>query len=260
MDGSVSELDLPGFRFHPTEEELLDFYLRRMVNGTKLNFEIIGTLNIYRYDPWDLPGLAKVGEREWYFFVPRDQKQAKGRPNRMTTRGFWKATGSDRPIRSGSDPKRLIGLKKTLVYYQGRAPCGIKTEWVMNEYRLPGEGSSSSMGNIVICKLYRKVTTTMKLQQRAAEQLANTRASTHITSPVGIVSFDNFQDLVSAVGGDPANRLTANTEEGLKPDGESSSHVFNEENDTEWLHDALVNQLSSPWADQSSPYASLLDF
>jgi hypothetical protein len=50
------EQDLPGFRFHPTEEELLDFYLDRMVHGKKLHFDIIGTLNIYRHDPWDLPG------------------------------------------------------------------------------------------------------------------------------------------------------------------------------------------------------------
>ena len=52
------EQDLPGFRFHPTEEELLDFYLSRVVHGKKLHFDIIGVLNIYRYDPWDLPGTS----------------------------------------------------------------------------------------------------------------------------------------------------------------------------------------------------------
>jgi hypothetical protein len=54
------EQDLPGFRFHPTEEELLDFYLHRVVHGMKLNFDIIGTINIYRYDPWDLPGTCSI--------------------------------------------------------------------------------------------------------------------------------------------------------------------------------------------------------
>ena len=54
------EQDLPGFRFHPTEEELLDFYLDRMVHGKKLHFDIIGTLNIYRHDPWDLPGMSRI--------------------------------------------------------------------------------------------------------------------------------------------------------------------------------------------------------
>lgn len=83
-------------------------------------------------------GLAKIGEREWYFFVPRDRKHGNGgRPNRTTETGFWKATGSDRKILSLSDPKKMIGLRKTLVFYMGRAPRGSKTDWVMNEYRLP---------------------------------------------------------------------------------------------------------------------------
>lgn len=85
-------------------------------------------------------GLAKIGEREWYFFVPRDRKHGSGgRPNRTTKHGFWKATGSDRKIVSLSDPKRVLGLRKTLVFYVGRAPRGSKTDWVMNEYRLPDD-------------------------------------------------------------------------------------------------------------------------
>lgn len=51
----TAEVELPGFRFHPTEEELLDFYLRRAVNGKKLHFDVIATVHLYRYDPWDLP-------------------------------------------------------------------------------------------------------------------------------------------------------------------------------------------------------------
>ena len=53
---AAPSLELPGFRFHPTEEELLGFYLSRVALGKKLHFDIIGTLNIYRHDPWDLPG------------------------------------------------------------------------------------------------------------------------------------------------------------------------------------------------------------
>lgn len=92
--------------------------------------------------------MAKIGEREWYFFVPRDRKAGSGgRPNRTTERGFWKATGSDRAIRSSADAKRVIGLKKTLVFYQGRAPRGTKTDWVMNEYRLPDACNNNNNNN-----------------------------------------------------------------------------------------------------------------
>ncbi|KAM0919749.1 hypothetical protein ACQ4PT_007924 [Festuca glaucescens] len=165
------EQDLPGFRFHPTEEELLGFYLSRVALGQKLHIDIIGTLNIYRHYPWDLPGMAKIGEREWYFFVPRDRKAGSGgRPNRTTEKGFWKATGSDRAIRSTGDPKRVIGLKKTLVFYQGRAPRGTKTDWVMNEYRLPDHaaGAAPPREDTVLCKVYRKATPLRELEQRAS--------------------------------------------------------------------------------------------
>ncbi|KAL1818816.1 hypothetical protein ACET3Z_013685 [Daucus carota] len=183
-ESSPTKLELPGFRFHPTEEELIEFYLKNTIYGKKLHYDIIGVLNIYGYDPWYLPELAKIGEREWYFFVPRDTKHGSGgRPNRTTVNGFWKATGSDRKIVTLSDPKRVIGLKKTLVFYKGRAPRGTKTDWVMNEYRLPA--SCPLHKDIVLCKIYRKATSLKVLEQRAAmeEEIMKTNNSTCSDSP-----------------------------------------------------------------------------
>lgn len=47
---------MPGFRFQPTEEELVGFYLRSMVVGHRQEVELINVLDLYRYDPWELPG------------------------------------------------------------------------------------------------------------------------------------------------------------------------------------------------------------
>nr|QSD99819.1 NAC family transcription factor [Melilotus albus] len=155
-DDHEHDVVMPGFRFHPTEEELVEFYLRRKVEGKRFNVELITFLDLYRYDPWELPGLAAIGEKEWYFYVPRDRKYRNGdRPNRVTTSGYWKATGADRMIRT--ENLRSIGLKKTLVFYSGKAPKGIRTSWIMNEYRLPQhETERYQKGEISLCRVYKR--------------------------------------------------------------------------------------------------------
>ncbi|KAL7157478.1 hypothetical protein ABFS83_02G080200 [Erythranthe nasuta] len=156
-DEHEHDVVMPGFRFHPTEEELVEFYLRRKVEGRRFNVELITFLDLYRYDPWELPALAAIGEKEWYFYVPRDRKYRNGdRPNRVTTSGYWKATGADRMIRS-ENHHRNIGLKKTLVFYSGKAPKGIRTSWIMNEYRLPHhETERLQKAEISLCRVYKR--------------------------------------------------------------------------------------------------------
>ncbi|GFP79014.1 NAC domain-containing protein 78 [Phtheirospermum japonicum] len=147
----------PGFRFHPTDEELVLYYLKRKICSKRHRLDVINETDVYKWDPEELPGMSKLktGDRQWFFFSPRDRKYPK-RSNRATRHGYWKATGKDRIISCGT---RVVGLKKTLVFYRGRAPNGARTDWVMHEYTMD-EGElnrcKSAKDYYALYKLFKK--------------------------------------------------------------------------------------------------------
>ncbi|KAE8691731.1 NAC domain-containing protein 74, putative isoform 2 [Hibiscus syriacus] len=93
----------PGFRFSPTDVELISYYLRKKLHGYDKCVEVIPEIEICRYEPWDLPG-------------------------------------KERNVKSGSN---VIGTKRTLVFHTGRAPRGERTEWIMHEYCMNGKSQDS---------------------------------------------------------------------------------------------------------------------
>ncbi|CAO2196849.1 unnamed protein product [Urochloa humidicola] len=152
----------PGYGFYPTEEELICFYLRHKLDGLRNDIErVIPVVDVYSVDPWQLPDIHAMlcgggaGEDEpWFYFCPRQEREARGgRPSRTTPSGYWKAAGTPGVVYSSAG-RRAIGMKKTMVFYRGRAPAGTKTKWKMNEYRAlqyhdaptaaPTDGSSST--------------------------------------------------------------------------------------------------------------------
>ncbi|KAM6557477.1 hypothetical protein CsatB_004496 [Cannabis sativa] len=163
----------PGFRFHPTDEELVGYYLKRKVEGLEIELEVIPVIDLYKFDPWELPEKSFLPKRdmEWFFFCPRDRKYPNGsRTNRATKAGYWKATGKDRKVvcQSGS----VTAYRKTLVFYCGRAPLGDRTDWIMHEYRLSDDftqGAPSFHGGYALCRVVKKNENGQKLNDWLGE-------------------------------------------------------------------------------------------
>ncbi|KAM3740088.1 hypothetical protein ACB098_08G072800 [Castanea mollissima] len=134
---SISQLP-PGFRFRPSDEELIVHYLQNKVTSRPLPATIVAEIDLYKQSPWELPKKALFGEDEW--------------PNRATASGYWKASGTDKPILT-SCRSECIGVKKALVFYNGRPPKAVKTDKIMDEYRLLDMRSRSQLDEWVLCRV-----------------------------------------------------------------------------------------------------------
>ncbi|XP_010438620.1 PREDICTED: NAC domain-containing protein 72-like [Camelina sativa] len=195
----LAQLSLPpGFRFYPTDEELLVQYLCRKVAGYHFSLQVIGDIDLYKFDPWDLPSKALFGEKEWYFFSPRDRKYPNGsRPNRVAGSGYWKATGTDKIITSDG---RRVGIKKALVFYAGKAPKGTKTNWIMHEYRLIEHSrshGSSKLDDWVLCRIYKKTSGSQRQAASAATPVQACREE-HSTNGSSSSSSSQLDDVLDS--------------------------------------------------------------
>ncbi|PRQ58592.1 putative transcription factor NAM family [Rosa chinensis] len=185
----------PGFRFHPTEEELLQYYLRKKVSGQRIDLDVIREVDLNKLEPWDVQEKCNIGttpQNDWYFFSHKDKKYPTGtRTNRATAAGFWKATGRDKVIRSNC---KRIGMRKTLVFYKGRAPRGQKSDWIMHEYRLDDNtsritdvsvvvGEASQEEGWVVCRIFKK------------KNLHKTIDSPILIAPTSSITTDNITSI-----------------------------------------------------------------
>jgi len=119
-----------GYRFHPTDEELIN-YLKSKVTGCRETFCIIPTLeNIYEINPWDLP--AKFDGR--FFTTSKEVPQKMNRsPLTRDSKGFFmwvqRTRSFDPKIKNGGSyvhRRRTNGLAgRHHVAFLGRLPVNI---------------------------------------------------------------------------------------------------------------------------------------
>ncbi|XP_077220650.1 NAC domain-containing protein 54-like [Tasmannia lanceolata] len=234
----------PGFRFHPTDEELVAYYLKRKINGRKIELEIIPEVDLYKCEPWDLPEKSFLPSKdlEWYFFSPRDRKYPNGsRTNRATQAGYWKATGKDRKV---SSQMRAVGMKKTLVYYRGRAPHGARTGWVMHEYRLDEKECEIPTGlqdAYALCRVFKKSEPGPKIGEQYAAPFDDHSqwAPNDHSSTIEISSEGRGEDLESSGYPFPSETSSSGIVQGTSWD------IINAQTDGKWMQFLAEEAFSS---------------
>ncbi|KAK4375529.1 hypothetical protein RND71_006206 [Anisodus tanguticus] len=174
----------PGFRFHPSDEELITYYLSNKVSDFNFTARAIADVDLNKSEPWDVPGTLPISsldsdksicrKRQWEkrngislaLKIASTQRAFELTSNR--SRLLWKTTDKDKEIYRGGV---LVGMKKTLVFYRGRASKGEKTNWVMHEYRLETKlGFKPSKEEWVACRVFHKNSTAKKPQPTSSSQ------------------------------------------------------------------------------------------
>ncbi|KAG2712488.1 hypothetical protein I3760_04G128400 [Carya illinoinensis] len=158
-----------GYRFRPTDEELIICYLKKKLLNQHLPIHKIVEVNLYAYNPdflaekyrdYQQQYQSYKGEYQLFIFTARNRKYPKGRrPNRAAGDGYWKARGPDRKIISN---ETVVGYRRRLAFYIGKSPKGAKTDWTMHEFRVEDSPCSErgpngmKLDDWVLCRIYKK--------------------------------------------------------------------------------------------------------
>ncbi|KAL5987680.1 hypothetical protein ACLOJK_035430 [Asimina triloba] len=155
----------PGFRFQPTDEDLLNHYLRsrhlppQSRPSSTLLQDVIKDFDIYGHDPKNLSDAACLlsadDEKRWYFFTPRAEGKLPGAAKRKARGGYWRRKGVDQPVPSRKRGA-VVGMKKKFVFYSGASPSLSRTGWVMHEYELVDSEFSPSKESFALCCVFKE--------------------------------------------------------------------------------------------------------
>ncbi|GER38893.1 NAC domain protein [Striga asiatica] len=160
-NGIVYKLPI-GFRFQPTDEELLVHYLKRKVFSQPLPVSVIPDLDVFHLNPWDLPGCLR--DKRYFFCKKKMNFMSKCSSNFSTGCGHWKGSNKEKQILGNN---LVIGIRKSYVFHQAKKNSGgLKSEWVLQEFCIVGSISTPylnqkimvQVGDWVACRVYQRKT------------------------------------------------------------------------------------------------------
>ncbi|KAK6164270.1 hypothetical protein DH2020_001134 [Rehmannia glutinosa] len=255
----------PGYRFQPTDVELIDYYLKaRLCYGVLPNGfnKLFLDVELYNHNPQDLIRMHEQLEEDqnsWYFFTPRERKYGNGRrPQRSAGNGYWKAVGKDTQIIHNGV---VIGYKKSVGFLTGKYPKGERTEWKMHEYLTKDQkdqlhnlpSTSAKLNDCVLCKIYKNERMVNKIRKRDGDQDIEEYESDHDhqnideSENINVLPTNqdeendqsNFQKLLTQFENDCDYNIDSFLSENGSPVGDQGLAL-----DDEWLNDILNGENS----------------
>eukprot|EP00257_Ricinus_communis_P004392 XP_002517569.2 NAC transcription factor 32 [Ricinus communis] len=217
-EGEYLKILPPGYKFKPSDGELIVHYLQRKILNQTLPPHRINELEMYKFNPEtlaaDYASSGNGGREEWYFFSPRDQKYPNGsRLRRDPKCGYWKSTGAYKDVRFNG---HKVGLKRLLVFYKRRSPFH-KTDWIMHEFsinnpldrRRPGiHDMELWQHDWVLCRVYNRIyNKPPKASSRPAQQPLEIENENHLPAQpiVGANGLDSsFAQMLEPASSSPS--------------------------------------------------------
>ncbi|CAF2119558.1 hypothetical protein HID58_008606 [Brassica napus] len=175
-----------GYRFHPTEQELILHYLLPKAFASPLPSSIIPVFDVFFSHPLTFPGDQE--ERQRYFFCKKRQEVSSNdhRIKISSGNGYWKPIRKERDITACG---RTVGIRRTLVFRgtNNSSSSSNKTRWCMTEYCLAGFSSTKMFGEWAVYKVYKRKEPKGRRQRkprvRDAEEEEFTIGSNHEFGP-----------------------------------------------------------------------------
>ncbi|CAJ1972706.1 unnamed protein product [Sphenostylis stenocarpa] len=159
MEDQARDALPPGYRFYPSEEVLLRYYLTKKNENREGGFkgsDLIKELDLYDHDPFELPEVACFPygyggrKKHWFCYTVKETK----RGSRKVKSGFWLRKGRIRDIRdNGGIGNAVLGTRSRFVFYVGNSlKNATKTDWILYEYALVDQ----ILASFVLCRVVNK--------------------------------------------------------------------------------------------------------
>ncbi|KAM0853786.1 hypothetical protein ACQ4PT_050854 [Festuca glaucescens] len=169
--GGTPSWSTAGFRFLPTDKDIVLYYLKRKVLNQRL--PVYHTIeerhDIYALDADEITLDENYGDEErlGFFFVQKQYAYNNGCYYR-TPDGYWRIRGRPTGVNHRG---RTVGFKTAMDFHRGRPPHGCRTPWSMFEYALnPCQGDLLNLAQPWVHEHLRCVQGSLEGEQNVAQR------------------------------------------------------------------------------------------